>query len=80
MASSSMMPLLLILLTLSYQVESFPSGAPAGACSTLTPALPQHIDLPQTTPVPYEVDLVAFDDGNGGFFYLPGVTYSCMHF
>lgn len=68
---------LVILTTLWNQVECLPTGAPAEACTTLTPALPFHIDPPQSIPVPYEVDLLSLDDGEG-FSYVPGETYSSM--
>ena len=56
-------------------MECLPNGAPAGACATLTPAIQNHIDPPQSSPVPYEVDLLSLDDGEG-FSYTPGETYS----
>ena len=73
-------PVLFVLLfsaTLLCEVECLSSGAPAAACQTLTPLLPQHIEPPQTSQVPYEVDIAALDDGNDGFSYVPGETYTC---
>ena len=56
-------------------VESRSTGAPAGACATLTP---QHGVTPQTSPVPYEVDISSLSNGNGGYSYSPGQSYMCM--
>ena len=56
-------------------VECFPSGPPAAACATLSPNPTVHGAQPQTSPVPYAINLSALDDGNGGFSYEPGMTY-----
>ena len=55
-------------------VNAFPSGAPAAACDTLTP---QHGTSSQNSPVPYVINMDQFSDGNGGFWYTPGQTYTC---
>ena len=55
-------------------VECRPEGAPASACSTLTP---QHPGSSQTSPIPYSIDLSPFDDGLGNFSYIPGLAYDC---
>ena len=78
--TSSVVPAMLALLvcaTLLNPAECLPTGAPAGACATLTPSIQNHIAPPQSSPVPYEVDLLSLDDGNG-FSYVPGETYSSM--
>ena len=49
------------------------TGAPSSACDTLTP---QHT-TPQTSAVPYVINMDQFSDGNGGFRYTPGQTYTC---
>jgi hypothetical protein len=71
---------LLLLITASYlgQSEGFPSGAPPGACSSLSPNPFAHGAPPQTSAVPYEVDLSAFDDGSGTLSYIPGQTVLSM--
>ena len=56
--------------------EGLPSGAPASACSTLTPNPISHAADPQIGSVPYEVDLSELSDG-GSFSYAPGMTYTC---
>ena len=57
------------------QVECLSTGAPAEACTTLTPSIQFHIDPPQSSPVPYEVDLLSLDNGDS-FSYDPGETYA----
>lgn len=50
-------------------------GAPAEACDTLTP---QHSpNSPQTSAVPYVIDLEQFSDESGNLLYSPGQTYTC---
>ena len=56
-------------------VRAFSNGAPPGACSTLSPDPSQHGANPQSSPVPYTIDLAVFDDGNGSFSYQPGMSY-----
>ena len=58
-------------------VKGFPTGAPAGACGDLTPDISQHGAQPQFGQVPYEVDLTPLSDGNNGYEYEPGETYTC---
>ena len=58
-------------------VESLPSGAPLQACDTLSPALEGHTAPTQMSPVPYIIDLSPFADDHGGYYYLPGETYTC---
>lgn len=50
-------------------VEAYPDGAPVGACNNLTP---QHGATPQTSEVPFSVDLSAFI----GNTYIPGQMYT----
>ena len=59
-------------------IESFPSGAPIMACDTLTPIINQagHARPPQTTAVPYMINLTPFND-SGTLEYNPGRTYTC---
>ena len=56
-------------------VRAFSDGAPLGACSTLSPDPSRHGANPQSSPVPYTIDLAVFDDGNGSLSYQPGMTY-----
>ena len=58
------------------QVSSFSMGAPIDACDTLSPNPTRHGAQPQTTEVPYIIDLSPFDD-NGTLEYSPGQTYTC---
>ena len=59
-------------------IESLPGGAPAGACDTLTPLLNPagHAQPPQTTTVPYMINLTPFNN-SGSWEYNPGNTYTC---
>lgn len=61
-------------------VESLPNGAPAGACDTLTPLLNPmgHSEPPQTSPVPYSIDLSPFNN-SGVWEYTPGTVYTRKH-
>ena len=72
----------LILLSVTYLsdvAEGLSTGAPSPACSTLAPLQSMHLNAPpQTSDVPYEVDLSDLDDGTGNYTYIPGATYSCM--
>ena len=66
---------LVLLTSVATRVHTLPSGAPAAACDTLTQ---QHGGVtPQTSPIPYQIDLSPFDDGDGGFAYEPGRAYEC---
>ena len=49
------------------------TGAPAAACDTLTP---QHGGSSQSN-TPYVINMDQFSDGDGGFWYTPGQTYTC---
>ena len=64
-------------------VESFPSGAPAAACDTLTPTQDSgrgHVEPPQNTTVPYMIDIISPFNDNGTLRYTPGQTYTCKDF
>ena len=52
------------------------TGAPAQACSDLSPSQGAHGAPPQTTTVPYEIDTSVFrDDNSGQLLYTPATTY-----
>ena len=68
---------LLLLINLDW-CRGFPFGAPPAACSSLSPNPFAHEAQPQTSQVPYEIDLSAFDDGTGSLSYTPGETVSSM--
>ncbi|XP_065906599.1 putative defense protein 3 isoform X2 [Dysidea avara] len=53
-------------------VNSRSSGAPEDACGTTTDIVPGHTGSPQTSPVPYTVDLSTLT----GMMYTPGQTYT----
>ena len=59
-------------------IESRPEGAPAAACDTLAPFQNPagHADPPQTTIVPYMINLIPFNN-SGTWEYNPGNTYTC---
>ena len=70
--------MLILLVGVSYVVEGHSSGAPAAACMTLAPDQASHLNAPpQTSEVPYMVDISTLSDGRGGWSYLPGQVYSC---
>ena len=57
-------------------VSCFSTGAPADACSTLTPNRGRHQAPSQTTTVPYEIDMSVFLDANTGqLLYIPATDY-----
>ena len=58
------------------QVSSFSSGAPPAACDTLSPNPTQHGAQPQSTEVPYSIDLSPLCN-NGRLMYSPEQTYTC---
>ena len=59
-------------------VDCYSAGAPAVACTRLTPNPSNHDALPQNSQVPYKIDLSAFEDETGDFSYIPEMTYLCM--
>jgi len=68
------LPLLLTLVATPLPVHGRSGGAPEAACSTLTP---QHPSSPQTSAIPYTIDLSVFDDRGGNLSYYPGMSYQC---
>jgi len=76
-ATGCVLALFLSVVYWSHPVQGFSFGAPSEACETLAPNAALHMDTPQSSPVPYEVDLSALDDGNGNFVYMPGQVYPC---
>ena len=65
----------LLLVSCTGPALSHSTGAPQEACTTVTPNHPPA--TPQNTINPYRIDLSVFDDGGGGFTYLPRRTYQC---
>ena len=61
--------------SLYQQASSLSSGAPPQACDTLSPNPTQHGAQPQTSTVPYSIDLDQFCY-NGTYSYTPGATYT----
>lgn len=63
------------------EVESLPTGAPAGACDNLTPLRNPagHAEPPQLTTVPYMINLSPFNN-SGTWEYTPGNTYTCKRY
>ena len=61
----------------SLVAEGFSTGAPVDACETLSPDPLFHGADPQSSDVPYEIDLSSLADTSGGLSYVPGDTYSC---
>ena len=68
--------LLCCLVVLGLQVEAYPGGAPAEACSNL---MPRHNNINgQTTESPYELDLSLLRNASGNCYsYQPMMTYNC---
>ena len=56
-------------------VESYSIGAPSFACDPLTPSPIAHLGPPQTTAVPYTIDVSIFNS-TGALQYNPGQTYT----
>ena len=66
---------LLSLVLLPLEVSAFSSGAPPSTCETLLPSADAHEAEPQTTDVPYKLDissLAATVGGTEGYGYEPG--------
>ena len=58
-------------------VKSFSLGAPSAACDNLSPNPTQHGAPPQTSAVPYSIDLSSLNDPTSGQpAYSPGQTYT----
>lgn len=61
------------------EVRSLPGGAPSTACNTLTPNPVSHGADPQTTAVPFSLNLTALANADEtGYEYVPGMSYTCM--
>ena len=75
LVSTTMFLLSTVVLAASiYLAGAYSSGAPSQACNNLTPG---HVSSgAQTDAVPYVFDLSQFDDGNGGYEYTPGQSYT----
>ena len=57
-------------------VSGYILGAPVQACTTLSPDPGAHGAPPQTTTVPYEIDMSVFgDDNSGQLLYTPATAY-----
>ena len=56
----------------AYFANAYPSGAPTTACGSLTP---QHGFDPQSSDIPYVIDLDQFKSG-GSYAYTPEKSYT----
>ena len=65
--------------SLYQQALSLSTGAPLAACDTLSPDPTRHGAQPQTTDVPYSIDLDQFCT-DGFYSYIPGQTYTGCKF
>lgn len=66
----------IIVAACAYLADANSAGAPAAACDNLTP----NHGSPQTSEVPYVIDLTPFEDDGGTLVYTPGRTYTCKIF
>ena len=70
---------LVLLLFTAFRVSTVSghfSGAPAAACDNLSPDQGAHGGFPQTSTVPYEIDMNVFHDTNTGqMLYTPATPY-----
>ena len=69
---------LLVLASIVYSrqlVDGFTSGPPYQACPTLSPFPAAHGGPPQTSSVPYHINLSSLIDESGSFSYEPEVPY-----
>jgi hypothetical protein len=58
------------------RVAGFRAGAPAQACNNLSPSQGPHGGPPQTSTVPYEIDVSIFRDAiTDQLLYTPDTTY-----
>ena len=64
---------LVVIVACIYVADALSGGPQERACATLTP---EHSNAAQTNAVPYSIDLSPFDDGDGGYEYTPGQTYT----
>lgn len=68
--------LTLLLITNATPTLSFSSGAPQSACETLTPDTTRHGAAPQTTDIPYVLNLSAlYDPTLNQMVYTPNAIY-----
>ena len=80
LVSTTMFLLSTVVLAASiYLAGALPGGAPSTACSNLNPSAGHGSGGAQTDAVPYVFDLSQFDDGNGGYEYTPGQSYTRKH-
>ena len=71
--------LTLLLITNATPTFSFPSGAPRSACETLAPNATEHGASPQTSDIPYVLNLSAlFDPALGRMAYTSNAIYNSM--
>ena len=69
--------LALLLLSTIPPTLSFPTGAPQTACQSLSPDAAQHGAPPQTTDVPYVLNLSAlYDPTIDRMVYTPDTVYN----
>ena len=70
---------LLLQASVYQQTSALSVGAPLTACTTLSPDPTAHGAQPQTSTVPYIIDLAQFCNG-GTYSYTPGQTYTGCKF
>jgi hypothetical protein len=76
MDTSWKLVLLLFIAVHVSRVAGRSTGAPAQACSSLSPSQNAHGGLPQTSTVPYEIDVSVFRDAiTDQLLYTPATTY-----
>ena len=69
--------LVLLLISIVPPTLSFNTGAPQAACQTLAPDATQHGAQPQTTDIPYVLNLSAFyDTATDQMVYTPDIQYN----
>lgn len=61
------------------EVVALSAGAPSSACANLMPNPTSHGAQPQSSAVPYSIDLSPFNNSYGGYEYYPGQTYNCKN-
>ena len=68
--------LAVLLISAATPVHPFSSGAPAAACTTLSPNPTQHGAQPQATDIPYMLNLSSFyDPARDELVYTPNTLY-----
>ena len=69
--------LTLLLISTAAPAFCFPSGAPLAACETLAPNASAHGAQPQTSDIPYVLNLSAFyDPALDRMVYTPNTVYN----